>query len=119
MIKKIIIVGLAFSPFLALSHGQTTDDIIDIHSFFDALVTIINYTIPLLISFAAIFFIVGIIKFMGSADDEKKHEEGRKMMIWGIVGIFVIVAVWGFTSILVNTFDLDTAVIDISDLPGL
>lgn len=60
--------------------------------------------IPLLISVALVVFIIGVVKFIAGADNEEKRKEGRQFIIWGIVGLFVIVSVWGLVSVLQNTF---------------
>jgi hypothetical protein len=42
---------------------------------------------------------------MFSEGGEKK-EEGKQYMLWGIVGIFVMVSVWGLVNIVKQTFNL-------------
>jgi succinate dehydrogenase/fumarate reductase cytochrome b subunit len=62
--------------------------------------------IPFLIGLAVIVFIYGVLTLMLSEGGEKK-EDGKKFMIWGIVGIFVMISVWGLVNILKETFNLD------------
>ena len=45
-------------------------------------------------------FIYGIVEYIWSADNEEKVEVGKKHMIWGIVGIFVMLGVYGILNIL-------------------
>jgi len=65
--------------------------------------------VPFLIGLAVIVFIYGVLLLMLSEGGEKK-EEGKQFMIWGIVGIFVMVSVWGLVYILRDTFKLNPAV---------
>ena len=65
---------------------------------------VIKPVIPLLIGLAVVFFIIGIIKFIASAGDEDKRREGKNIMVWGIIGLFVIVSMWGLVGLLSNTF---------------
>ncbi len=67
---------------------------------------ILRPVVPLLIGLAVVLFVYGVIIFMFSEGGEKK-EEGKSYMIWGIVGIFVMVSVWGLVSILISTFQLN------------
>jgi amino acid transporter len=59
----------------------------------------------LLVGLAVIIFIYGVITLIFSEGGDKK-EEGKQYMVWGIVGIFVMVSVWGLVNILINTFNL-------------
>jgi hypothetical protein len=45
-----------------------------------------------------LFFFWGIAKFILAAGDESKHEEGKRLMIWGIVALFVMASVWGIVN---------------------
>jgi len=67
---------------------------------------IIRPLVPLLISLALVIFIYGIVLLMFSEGGEKK-EEGKQYMFWGIIGIFVMVSVWGLVAILQRTFNLE------------
>jgi len=40
-------------------------------------------------------------------DKGGEHEEGKKHMLWGIVGMFIMASVYGIIALLDNTFDLD------------
>jgi hypothetical protein len=63
----------------------------------------------ILVGIAVVMFIYGVIILMFSEGGEKK-EEGKQYMIWGIVGIFVIVTMWGLINILAGIFNLDNNV---------
>jgi len=64
--------------------------------------------ITLLIISATVIFIWGIIKYISAASDSKKIGEARQFMLWGIIGLFVIVAMWGLVKIIQTTFDIGT-----------
>lgn len=70
--------------------------------------TVIRPIVPLLVGLAVLFFIYGVFKYIFAGGGEKK-EEGKNFMVWGIVGLFVMVSVWGIVAVLVNTFNLDTS----------
>ncbi len=53
---------------------------------------------------ALIFFFWGLAKYILSAGDEEKKTEGRNIMIYGVIALFVMVSVWGLTTLLGNTF---------------
>lgn len=108
-IKSIISAGLVFTPFLALAQTAVTD----LESLFQRLTEILNFTIPLLIAIAVIILIVGIIKYITAGDDEEGRKNARNLMIYGIIGLFVIISVWGLVAILEQTFDTGGGVVPI------
>ena len=63
---------------------------------------------PLLITIAVIVFIVGVIKYIANADDAGKREEGRNFIIYGLIGLFVLVSVWGLVGVIQGTFGLES-----------
>ncbi|MEK7634940.1 MAG: hypothetical protein AAB446_00700 [Patescibacteria group bacterium] len=55
-----------------------------------------NILIPMAFAFCLFYFFWGVAKYIRTgAGSEKTAEEGKKTMIWGLVGIFVAFSVWG------------------------
>ena len=52
---------------------------------------------------ALLVFFWGLVKFISKAGDQAAIEEGRKLMIWGVLALFVMVSVWGILHILQET----------------
>ncbi len=67
----------------------------------------IGYIIPLLISFAVVLFLWGLVKFVANASDEGKRQEGKDLMIWGLIALFVMIAFWGIVGWIQTTLDLN------------
>lgn len=65
---------------------------------------IINPLIPVLVGIGLIVFFWGIIQFVLNADSEEKRSTGKQHMIWGIIGIFIMVSVWGIIRLLQDFF---------------
>lgn len=52
--------------------------------------------IPLAFSLCLLYFFWGVTQYIRSgAGGDKAVEEGRKVMVWGIVGMFVAFSIWG------------------------
>jgi uncharacterized membrane protein YidH (DUF202 family) len=66
----------------------------------------LGYIVPIIIGFALIAFLWGILKYLVSGSDEKQREESKMFMLWGIIGLAVMVSVWGLVSILANLFGM-------------
>jgi len=102
--KIFILISVILSPIgaFAASCDNNFDDIGELFSWGTCIIG--SSIIPLLISVALIVFIIGVVRFIANGDNEEKRKEGRQFIIWGIVGLFVIVSVWGLVSVLQNTF---------------
>jgi hypothetical protein len=66
--------------------------------------------IPLIFTLAFLYFLWGMVMFIKGADDVKKREESKKFIYWGIIGLTVMIAVWGIVQIVTSTFGLGNAV---------
>lgn len=63
-------------------------------------VYILNPIIGLMFSFALLYFIWGAITFIRSAPNPDKRKEGLEHIVWGTVGMAVMVSVYGIIRIL-------------------
>lgn len=66
--------------------------------------------IPLIFTLAFLYFLWGMVMFIRGADDVKKREESKKFIYWGIIGLTVMVGVWGIVKIVTTTFGLGNTV---------
>ena len=64
-----------------------------------------SLVIPVLVSVAVASFVWGVIKYAGSSESEKR-KQARQFMIWGIVGLCIILSVWAIVSIVGNTLGI-------------
>src|SRR3989338_10489800 len=67
---------------------------------------ILDLIIPILIVLGVLYFVWGVVQYV-IADDEEAKASGKNRMIYGIIGLVVIVAMWGLVGIVKRTFDLD------------
>lgn len=109
--KKIIsILSFFIFPFVALAQVTLGSGGGSTPSTFSGIVCIIAKlcldAIPFIIVIAVGAFIYGLIKYVGSGDNEEMRTEGTKMMVYGIIGFFFIVSIWGIISLITNTFSL-------------
>jgi len=66
---------------------------------------ILNKVVPILIVLGVVFFVWGVVTYVISSDEEAK-KKGRNRMIWGLIGLVVIVGMWGLVKIVTNSFGL-------------
>ncbi|MFA5744776.1 MAG: hypothetical protein WC887_01020 [Candidatus Paceibacterota bacterium] len=66
--------------------------------------TINNILVPVLFAIAFIVFLYGAFKtFIMGANSGDAQKEGKELMIWSLVGFFVMVSIWGLVGILTGT----------------
>ncbi len=96
--KKFIAVILASSPVLALAAPLT-----DINTVAQKATDIGDLIIKLAISFAIIWIIVSVVRYL-IAGGEEGRKKGGEAILYGVVGLFVILSIWGLVYLLTNSF---------------
>lgn len=108
-----VISGLAGAVLPVVAYAQAPGQSIDKLGDFllQFIVFIDNILVPLLFAIAFIVFIFGIFQYfiLGGADEEKRTK-GRSFMLWGMIGFFVMVSIWGILNLFVYSlgFGSDT-----------
>jgi hypothetical protein len=124
MKKKLIVLGSVFGlmPLLALAQsgstcfggtgsatsgggGGSTSTLFDILCRIDGLLSAV---VPLIIAIGVIYFIWGVVTYVIASDEEAK-KSGRNRIIYGIIGLVVIVGMWGLVRIVGTTFGTNGA----------
>jgi hydrogenase-4 membrane subunit HyfE len=97
--KKIIILLLVLAPFLA--SAQLLHDVNDVAK---KATNIGNLAIELLISLAVVWIIFSVIRYFVMNEGEEAHKAGGMAILYGIIGLFVILSIWGMVFLLKNSF---------------
>lgn len=108
MVLSGFVLGLAPVVALAQTGGALTPCRSPISNIADLLCKfgqIFGAVLPVLIALGVVYFVWGVIMYVIAADEEAK-KSGREKIIYGIIGLAVIVGLWGLVRILTNTFDL-------------
>lgn len=64
---------------------------------------IINPLIILMFAAALVYFLYGVIEFLTKLDNPNEREVGKNHMIWGVVGMFLMFAVFTILNIIQHT----------------
>lgn len=68
---------------------------------------IINPLIILLFALALVLFLFGVFEFISNQDNEEKKTKGKSHMIWGVIGITIMLGVFTLMGIIINTFGIE------------
>lgn len=67
---------------------------------------IVNPAIKLLFAIAIVMFLIGMIEFISGAENEEKRAKGKQHMLWGIIGMFIMVSAMGIINLITATLGI-------------
>ncbi len=100
-LKAGVVLAIAALPTLAFAQ-----QLLKVNNLVVAIKGIVDLLIPLLLSLAIVAFFWGLVKYIANASDEAAKESGKTLMIWGMVAIFVMVALWGILGYVSQALDI-------------
>ena len=59
--------------------------------------------IQLLFGLAVLYFVYGVLQFVFHPDDSDARETGKRTILWGSIGMFIMVSAWGIIYFISNT----------------
>lgn len=69
---------------------------------------ILNPLITLLFALAMVYFVYGLLQYLLSPDNEEIRKTSKSHMLWGVVGMFIMVSVFGIMNLIINTLGIPT-----------
>ena len=70
---------------------------------------IVNPLIVFLFALAAIYFLYGVFEFISNQENEEKKTAGKSHMLWGVVGLTIMMGVFVIMNIILRTINTNTA----------
>src|SRR3989338_5838795 len=67
---------------------------------------IINPLILFLFALAVVYFLYGALEFMLNQENDEKKTTGKSHMLWGVIGITIMLGVWTILGIITNTLGI-------------
>jgi uncharacterized membrane protein YidH (DUF202 family) len=71
---------------------------------------IINPAIVFIFALALVYFLYGLVEFLQNAESPEKRVTGQSHMIWGVVGMFIMISVFTIMRILRETVGGDVKI---------
>lgn len=96
--KKFIIIAITAFPFFTFAQ-----ELRDINSVAQKATNLGNLTIEIIIGLAIVWIIFYSFKYF-IADGEEGRTKGGMSVLFGVIGLFVILSIWGLVYILINSF---------------
>ncbi len=85
-----------------IAYAKSFDEIV-----FDINRTILNPLIQFAFIVAFVVFIWGLMEYIRGANNPESRKKGHDHMLWGIIGLVIMVGVYGLLGILTRTFGIN------------
>jgi hypothetical protein len=109
--KKFIIAALAFTPSFAFAQSLG-----NLETLLESVGRLVDMALPIVVALALLAFFYGLAKLIwGGAE---AVAEGKTLMIWGVVALFVMVSVWGLVRFVGDAFGIDQGE-DLDNVPSV
>ncbi len=73
---------------------------------------ILNPIIAILFVLATLYFFYGVAKYVWNPESEEEREGGRRSMLWGVIGMFVMVSVFSIMRFIISSIGADPTLMD-------
>jgi len=78
-----------------------TDTPTDFSSLVDLFLELIQAALPVIAALALLVFLWGLAKFIFRlADDEKALADGKNLMKWGLIALFILLSFWAIIQVI-------------------
>lgn len=99
---KIFALGAAsVAPLLVFGQPEVT-----FTGLLNQIAVITNATIPFILGLAVVVIVWGVFNYIVGAGDEEKRAEAKKYIIWGVIGVFIMLSVWGLVNVVKSSLVL-------------
>ena len=116
--KKLIAITLVLSPLSTFAQGLGNGTVKNVSDIFTKFTTLGNAFIAIVISFAVIWIIVSVVKYLVAGGEEDRRKGGMAIL-YGVIALFVILSIWGLVAILKNTFGTEANTAPIQQFPAV
>lgn len=108
-----LVVALLYSCAPVLVVAQDTSWLDTVASEILAIATV---AVPVLTGLALAFFLWGLVVFLAKTSNDQARTEGKRHMVWGVIGLAILVSTWGIVRVAIALFGLEGGAVP--PLPG-
>ncbi len=73
---------------------------------------ILNPLIAIMFAVATAYFFYGVARYIWDPDNEEQREKGRIGMMYGLIGMFIMVAVFGILKFIISSTGADLGLLN-------
>ena len=101
--RKVFLAPTTFLPTVAfaLNPDGSAENLTE---FIDNFIRILNPIILFVAGLCFFGFLLGVLKYTGAGVDEERLGKAKQLIVYGLVGMLVLVSFWGLARILAGTY---------------
>ena len=80
-----------------IAYAKTADEIIGV-----VVTDVFRPFVAALFAVVLVIFLWGVVEFLAASDNETARMDGKRHMMWGVIGLVIMVGVNGILWILIN-----------------
>ena len=100
--KRIILAFLALLPAFAFAQ-----DFGPLETITTGLGNVVDLALPIVFTLGLLVFFWGLVKYIFAQGNEESKADGKKIMLWGLIAIFVMATVWGLVRFIGTTLGVE------------
>jgi hypothetical protein len=67
---------------------------------------IVNPVVKLMFAAAVLYFVYGVFTYIRKSGESDGRTEGANHILWSVIGLFIMISVWGIIAIIRSTFGI-------------
>lgn len=91
---------------------------VSVESSLGTILTLLQRFSGTLIILATLYFLWGVLQIVFAGGDEKKITDAKGVIVWGVVGLFLMISFWGIVTFMQQTIGIDDPLIIAPTVPG-
>lgn len=103
MMKKFLYIPV-FAPLLALAEPLS-----GIKGLLVAFGGLVKLAIPIAYALCILFFFYGVANFIKQSGNPQAKEKNKDILIYGVIGIFLISSIWGIVAYIQSTLGISNS----------
>lgn len=64
---------------------------------------IVNPVVGLMFGIAVLVFVYGVLQMVINGEDAEAKDNGKRSILWGLIGMLIMVSAWGIIYLIANT----------------
>ena len=107
IVKFVLVLSfLAFVPLLVFAQTPPPGGnpcVVGLEMILCRITILLGNVIPVLVALGIVYFVWGVVQYVIASNEEAK-KSGKERIVFGIIGLAIVVSLWGLVYVVENTF---------------